>query len=241
MTPRFLIAGFGRRLVALLLLVMLPILVAGAWLLSRNAADHLRWAAAARLTATANDLANRVAAWSGDAARDLQFLAGHPDLVSMDPARQRPVLEQFRKLYPQITYAHTIGPNGIDVAAPTESSRSTITTGPIFSALIAGDPFAWETMARLRSTDHPALNQAGPIVDPGGKVVGVVVLGMDLGSLARTVGVAKVGRTGYSCVVDEQGGAGAPRASIRLDSSRSALLAAGARRNRPADQRSLPL
>ena len=88
---RFLVAGFGRRLVALLLLATLPILVAGTWLLSRDAADRLRSAAVERLAHRAHNLAERVSAWSGDAARDLEFLSRHPDLVSMDPARQRPL------------------------------------------------------------------------------------------------------------------------------------------------------
>ena len=141
---------------------------------------------------------------AGTRARDLQFLAGHPDLVSMDPARQRPVLEQFRELYPQITYAHTIGPNGIDVAHRRKAADRLSRPG-LFSARDRGGAVGLGDPGAVAQHGPSALNQAGPIVDPGGKVVGVVVLGMDLRSLARTLGVAKVGRTGYSCVVDEQG------------------------------------
>ena len=100
-------------------------------------------------------------AWSGDAARDLQFLAGHPDLVSMDPARQRPVLEQFRKLYPQITYAHTIGPNGIDVARTDGKQSIDYYDRAYFQRVIAGAPFAWENPG--------AVAQHGPSrAQPGG-------------------------------------------------------------------------
>ena len=159
MTPRFLIAGFGCRLVALLLLVMLPILVAGAWLLSRNAADHLRLGSRRQADRYGQRPGQPGGAWSGDAVRDLQFLAGHPDLVSMDPARQRPLLEEFRKLYPQITYADTIGPNGIDVVRTDGKQPIDYYDRAYFRALIAGAPFAWETMAT--SQHGPSRAQPG--------------------------------------------------------------------------------
>ena len=98
-----------------------------------------------------------------------------------------------------------LGPTASTWRTPTISRPWTIATGSIFSASWRGPLLPGRTLGQSQSTGHPALNQAAPIINPAGKIVGVVVLGMNLNSLAATVGVGQCGRTGYSCVVDRQG------------------------------------
>ena len=105
----------------------------------------------------------------------------------MDPGRQRELLQQFRKIYPQVTYAHTIGPDGINVARSDDKPPVDYHDREYFHRVMAGAPIARETLLQSRSTGHPALNQAAPILDPAGKVLGVVVVGMDLDALDDVV------------------------------------------------------
>jgi len=205
MIARFLTATFSRRLILFVLFATIPAMLGGTWILSRKATDDLRVAGVQRLASTAENLANRVNNWVEDVARDLQLLSRHPNLPGMDPRRQRELLQQFRKIYPQVTYAHTIGPNGINVARSDGKPAIDYHDRKYFRRAMAGAPIVRETILRSRSTGHPALNQAAPILDPADKVLGVVVVGMDLDALDDVVGVSHYGRTGYSCLVDEQG------------------------------------
>ncbi len=205
MITRFLAARFSNRLILLMLLATIPAMLGGTWILSRKATDDLREAGVQRLASTAEKLANRVDAWIGDVTRDLQLLSHHPDLTSMDSGRQRALLQRFRQIYPQVTYAHTIGPDGINLARADDLPAMDYRDREYFHRVMAGAPLACETLIQSRSTGHPAINQAAPILDARDKVLGVVVMGMDLDALGAVVGAARYGRTGYSCVLDAQG------------------------------------
>ena len=154
----------------------------------------------------ARSLAFKVNDWSDDSARDLMFLARHPDLVSMDPARQRAFLLQVRDAYPWYSYLHTIGPDGINLARSDSKSPIDYRDRAYFRYVMAGAPYAREMLLQSRGTGRPALNQAAPINAPDGNVAGVLVAGMDLDTLSEAVGAARTGATGYSCLIDERGG-----------------------------------
>ena len=187
MITRFLTARFSYRLILWMLLATIPAMLGGIWVLSRKATDDLRAAGTQRLASTAENLANRVDSWVGDVARDLQLLSHHPDLTGMDPGRQRTLLQQFRKSYSQVTYAHTIGLDGINVARSDGKPLVDYRDREYFHRVLAGAPIARETLLKSRSTGHPALNQAAPILDSADKVLGVLVVGMDLDALDDVV------------------------------------------------------
>ena len=123
----------------------------------------------------------------------------------MDPRRQRAFLQQFCKLYPQVAYAHTIGPDGISVARADDKPPMDYRDREYFRRVMAGAPFARETLLRSRSTGHAAINQAAPILDPARQGLGSCGGGHGFGRVGRRRGRARYGRSGYSCVLDEQG------------------------------------
>ena len=98
-----------------------------------------------------------------------------------------------------------IGPDGIDIARSDGKPPIDYHDRQYFQQVMRGLPTAHETIVHARSTGRPALNMAGPILDPAGKVLGALVVGMDLDSLSAVVGAARYGHTGYSFVVDAQG------------------------------------
>ena len=100
-------ASFSNRLILLMLLATVPAMLGAIWLLSRKTTDDLRSVAAQELASTAHHLAGRVETWVDETASDLQLLSRHPDLTSMDPSRQRALLQLLCKTYPRIAYAHT--------------------------------------------------------------------------------------------------------------------------------------
>jgi signal transduction histidine kinase len=202
---RFLTAKLHRRLILLMLLATIPAMLAGFWILSQAATDRLRAAAEERLRATTDDVAQKVDVWLGSVARDLALLSRHPDLASLDPARQRALLFELHKVYPTLAYAHTIGPDGMNVARMDDNPLTDYHDRQYFQRVMAGAGLARETIPTARSTGHPSVNQAAPILAPNGKILGVIVVGMNLSDLSEVVGAARYGHTGYSFVVDEQG------------------------------------
>ncbi|MEI8195889.1 MAG: GAF domain-containing protein, partial [Phycisphaerae bacterium] len=195
----------GRRLILAALLVSMPGLVVGTLLLGHIAADRLRQSAIERLAATARALATRTDEWAADAAQDLKFLSGRPEMVSMDPKRQRPVMLEAMQVYKNFTYLHTIGPDGKNVARSDDKAPIDYSDRAYFRQVMAGAPLAQETLLKSRSTARPALNQATPILGPTGRPVGVMVVGMELSTLSTVVGAAWQGATGYTCLVDAHG------------------------------------
>ena len=167
MITRFLGARFGRRLILWMLLATIPAMLGGTWILSRKATDDLMAAGVQRLSSTADNLANRVDGWVGDVARDLQLLSRHPSLTGMDSRQHHWLLQQFCRIYPQVTYAHTIGPDGINIARSDGRPLKDYHDREYFRRVMAGAPLFRETLLRSRSTGHPALNQAAPILDSG--------------------------------------------------------------------------
>ena len=205
MIPRLLAAGFSRRLTLLMLLATIPAMLGSNWILSRKAANYLTAAATEKLAATTDKLGKSVDAWVDDVGRELQVFSRDPDIVSMNPRRQRLRLLQLHNAFPQITFSFTTGPDGLNVARADD--KPPINYGDLdwFHRVMAGAPIARETLVKARTTGRPGLYQAAPILGLHGKIVGVIALGMDLGALGDVVCAARYGSTGYSCLVDEQG------------------------------------
>lgn len=194
----------SHRLIILMLLATLPVMLGGVLVLSNAAAKYLSSNAAKALTITTHNLANKAELWAGGAGRDLRFLAKDSDIVSMNPVRQRPRLQQFIKIYPQISFTHTTGLNGINVARSDAKAPIDYHDREWFTQAVSGVPLTWQVLIS-RTNGRPGLSQSTPIIGADGKVVGVLLIMMELSSLSDVLGAIHFGQTGYSCLIDDQG------------------------------------
>lgn len=204
MIPRFLAVSFGRRLIAMVLLVALPTLAAGIWMTSQSGVTRLRAAGEERLKSTSQLVAERVDAWALDSRQDLTTMAEDTDAVGLDAKRQRALMVRAVRTYPQVMLAHILGTNGMDLARSDNHAPIDYHDRWWFKQAVSGSVLARETVLS-RTTGQPVLSLAMPVVDSAGRTIAVASTIIDLGSLSEMVGAGRFGVTGYTLVVDEKG------------------------------------
>lgn len=171
------------------------------WLLVSRAADYN--------LETARLVSGRVTQALDENAKGLQSLAGLPDIVSMDPAQQAPVMNLAEQTNPEIREMFIVDNNGVAILAV-----------PDHPSYTAGRNFGNADYYRqARDTGQPAVSDvfiegndiqtivAAPIKQPDGQPAGTLnsVMSMTNGILARYFAALKIGENGYAVLVDKRG------------------------------------
>jgi diguanylate cyclase (GGDEF)-like protein/PAS domain S-box-containing protein len=193
------------RLTALTLIASLPALLVAFTYVERSATNALREKADVELSNVARTLAQSVERWDESTRLALQNLAGQPDVQTMDPAQQRPVLRRMADTYRHLSLAHTIGPDGRNVARSDDEAPKDYHDRVYFARSMAGETVVRQTIIS-RPTGRPSVAFGTPIRSTEtGRVAGVVSVVAGLQQLDDQVGAVRVGTTGYAFVVDEGG------------------------------------
>jgi GAF domain-containing protein/HAMP domain-containing protein len=189
------------RLTVLILAVALPLLIAVAFFVSTRAAEQVRQQADVQLEATNRNVTTNLATWLDLNTQALQQLVWLPDIQSMDPERQKPILEATDAAYPAVYLVSTTDYYGTNVARSDDQSTQ-----------YHGDQ-AWQIGARDGETVYkvlightsnaPALVIAMPIAKESGEIVGVGMLASDLEALTQVIQASQVGESILAYVVDE--------------------------------------
>lgn len=189
------------RLTVLILAVALPLLIAVALFVSTRAAEQLEQQADVQLEAANRTLATNLTTWLDLNTQALQQLVWLPDIQSMDPERQKPILKAMDAAYPAIYLVSITNYFGANMARSDDLL-------PIYYA-----DQGWQIGARngetvyqvliSRTSGEPALVIAMPIVQESGEIVGVGMLASDLDDLTRAVQASQVGESGLAYVVNE--------------------------------------
>ena len=191
------------RLVALVALAVLPVRLAGLTFISHEANAVLRQKVDRELELRTHNLASTVRAWDEYMVLALDNLRGLPDIVSMDPSRQRPVLAHMAKVYSKLIVLGTVDAAGTNIARSDSRPPMDYRQRDWFAGATSGNPINRQTVLSL-TTGSPSVAYAAPVRDAAGKVVGAVFCTMDQRDILRQVGAGRFGRTGYSFVVDER-------------------------------------
>ena len=194
--------GLRMRLVVPILVTTAPAIVAAVLSLGSLSAGLLRNSAERELAATAQAAASSVERWNQYIVMALENLRGQPDIMSMDPRRQKPVLQQMKKVYERLNLIYTAASNGRGVARTDDKPPTNYIDQTWFQMCLAGAPVAWQT---VRLPDGPALHISAPIRSADGAVVGVVSAVTGLDTLVEQVDLLRGGRTGVTFVVDDHG------------------------------------
>ncbi len=193
------------RLTGSILAVTIPLLIGLGVLLSNRASAVLEQAALQHLA----DINQRVSAELNGRldmnAQSLHQLATLPEMISMDPERQRPALRAMQQVNPDLDFIAVVDPLGTTTVRSDAQTAANYSNRAWFLKARAGVSvvFDLETLSTAGET-LPALVIAVPIWQDD-IVVGVVMAATKLSEVATIAQLGQVGEQGYIYVVDTYG------------------------------------
>lgn len=188
------------RLVSLVLAIAVPLLIAVAFFLTNQASRQLNRDANEQLRLANSSLKGKVDIWLNQNTWVVQQLAAQPDIVSMDPALQKPVLVETDRVYDYLFLVHTTDLNGMNVARSDDGALQDYSDRLWFQGGRSGAPVTMQPLVS-RTTGRPALNLATPIRNASGEIVGVASIVAELDEISTQVQASRVGQTGLAYVV----------------------------------------
>jgi GAF domain-containing protein/HAMP domain-containing protein len=191
------------RLTTLIATITIPLVIFVAWFLLGQAEDLIEEKSSAIIenqTVSLNFTADQVITGYVTA---LQNLARQPEILSMDPVRQKPVLEAMADTYSSMYLISTIDLFGMNVARSDDNDLADYHDREWYQQVINGAEYSLQSLIG-RTTGQPALVAAVPIVDANAEIVGMCMFASLLTEISDQVLIASVGETGYAYVVDDQ-------------------------------------
>lgn len=191
---------FQKVLITLLLVTLVPL--CALWYVGNSAAEkELNANISDNLVATSNTVAAGINGWDQSNLRALRQAARLNDIISMDPARQTPVLVATGTSYEWSYLMFTVAPDGANIARNDGGKLTQYGERGYFKAVMAG-----EDIGRLvdlgKSTGKPALILAAPIHNESRAIIGVVAMAMHLNEVSRKVTDIRIGDTGRAILLD---------------------------------------
>jgi GAF domain-containing protein/HAMP domain-containing protein len=190
------------RLVGLTLIVALPILVVVVAFVLIQSLGVMEGQAFEKLEATGNLLVINVQLWLDLNSRALQQLVALPQIRSMDPEQQRPILQVMESVYPYIYLVSTTDLKGMNVARSDDAPLTDYSDREWFR-MARLDVVVYEVVIG-RTSGQPALVMATPIRERGPLPIGVGMFATTLDQISRDIAATRFGETGISYVVDAQ-------------------------------------
>ena len=191
------------RLTLLMVVIAVPAFVFIASSLIRFSSDLIEEDANLSLERGADFLMTQVDTWLRDNTLVLQNLATQPDILSMDPARQKPALESYGKIYQYMYLISTTDRAGMNVARSDSADPIDYKDRLWYQNAASGVPLTFQTLIG-RTTGQPALVASVPIYSQTGEVTGVAMFASLLTDLSDQVLKVKLGETGYAYLVDDK-------------------------------------
>lgn len=195
--------GLAEKMVSLMLAVtLIPLLVF--WGLTfKQTNSRIQEDSEKIILQTSEKLANSITEWMDKNIRVLRLAANLPDVVSMQPFNQEPVLTFIQEEYPWMQKIFTIDTNGRTISSNIGQPTSDYSKLPFFRNIIAGNATAWQTV-NLEPSKLPALLLAVPITT-GDRVIGVLAGILSIDPISRQIMTGITERSGISFVVDANG------------------------------------
>lgn len=149
-------------------------------------------------------IASRVNGWLDTNLLVLRYTANLPDIRSMDPGRQNPILEQLNSGYNWSYLALTTDAAGKNIGRSDGKEQTDYSDRIYYRQIIQeGQGLGHQTLIG-RTSGKPALVLAVPILDSGSKT-GVLALASTLADITDAVAGSSVGDTGFAFLLDASG------------------------------------
>jgi len=196
--------SFRLRFTLLIVAVVVISLLAAMVYVSMQVAQLLSDDAREELAFRAASLADSVSGWDRSTVLALHNLSANPDIESMDPARQKPILTQMAGIYQQMYLISTTDLEGMNIARSDSADLTDYSDRPWFKGAATGNNITRQTLIG-RTSGEPAVCYSTPIRNDMAQIQGVAMACSDLDVLPEQVGAVKLGQTGVAFVVDDRG------------------------------------
>ncbi len=149
-------------------------------------------------------LVHVVDAWIDTNFRVMRQNAAVPEIVSMEPARQLPILITIANTYEWLIGANVVNLDGMPIARSDGLPPVAQADREWFKQVLSGKPFGKQVLV-TRATGKPGLALAVPIQGPKKALAGVLMMNMHLTDVSQAVANVKIGKTGFTILLDETG------------------------------------
>jgi GAF domain-containing protein/HAMP domain-containing protein len=187
------------RLTAIILVIVVPLLVFMVLFISAQAGAQIRQDAVEHLRTANYALSANVSTWVDLNVEALRQLVILPDIVSMDPERQKPILEAMAAAHPHMYLVSTTDLNGINVARNDDELAKDYSDRLWFRGARDNLSLTFQTLVG-RTSGEPALTVSMPIINASGDLVGVGMFASTLTDITQQI---QTGQIGVAYVVDE--------------------------------------
>jgi signal transduction histidine kinase/ActR/RegA family two-component response regulator len=192
------------RMPLVVLIGVLPLMLIAILYASGRATKTIRKEAYENMSLKARLLAESVNRWDELNILAVRNLSKQPDIVSMDPNRQNPVLKELLSTYKHFYIAMTTNLDGWNVARSDDRKSVYFGDREWFLGARSGKDLTYQTLIG-RTSKRLALCMSTPIRNKETQILGVGVLCTDLEDMLKQVGQLQFGKTGYTFVVDRSG------------------------------------
>ncbi len=193
------------RMPLVVILGVVPLIIIGFFYYGERASKNIGRKAQENMALRANMLAELVSQWDLANTLVLQNLSLQPDIVSMNPTRQKPVLSKLTQTYEQLYLAMVMDREGINLARNDSSPLKNYGDRAYFLGAIAGDKITRQTIVS-RTNKRPAVCMATPIHrEQSVETIGVSAICSDLEKISEQIGQIKFAQTGHAFIVDKTG------------------------------------
>ena len=193
------------RMPLIVILGVIPLIVGGFFYYSERASKKIGREAEENMALRANMLAELVSQWDLANTLVLQNLSQQPDIVSMNPTKQKPVLSKLTETYQHLYLAMVMDRKGMNLARNDSSPLKNYGDRAYFLGAIAGDDITRQTIIS-RTNKRPAVCMATPIHrEQATETIGVSAICSDLEKISEQIGQIKFAKTGHAFIVDKTG------------------------------------
>jgi GAF domain-containing protein/HAMP domain-containing protein len=191
------------RLTILIFVITVPLLVAVTTFVISNAGSLMVGQSNQILQNNAEKVQSTLAIWLDLQDQALTELTSLTDISSMDPERQKPILQAMDAAYPNLFLVHALNLQGVDIARSDSTKLTDYHDRLWFTGALSGAPVTYDVTIS-RTIGKPVLSISQPIKDASGQIVGVAGIVSQLDFITNAVGASAISKNGYIYVVDAQ-------------------------------------
>jgi signal transduction histidine kinase len=193
----------ARLMLALALIGIVPLGLVGLGVATLDRQELIAHSSR-ELTGLARGLAGQLEVYVAELLNDARAIAALPQIVSMDPARQEPLLKEFFLHQPALARLSTFDRSGYRLASSHSTGVPSVASRESFHKTVQHGQQTWE-VANTLSTGRLALLIRTPIRDEERRIVGVLGGVVDLENLSSVMGKVPIGGGGRAFVLDAAG------------------------------------
>lgn len=204
----FSLSIFQKILITMLLVAVVPLSVI--WYINyQNTIKQTTDGVNKQLADVSDKLVGYVSNWVTMNLKVLNQNGALADIVSMDGAKQKPILKSMLEEYKWSYLVFTTGPDGMNIGRSDDLKLLDYSDRTYFKDVMGGAPMGKQVLIS-KTTGKPAVILAAPIhtadkYTGAKKISGLIAMGMSIAEMSERITNLRIGKTGYAFLLDENG------------------------------------